>query len=352
MKKKIALITGITGQDGSYLAEFLLKKNYIVHGIKRRSSSINTLRIDHIYQGPNISNRNFILHYGDLSDGSSIRNLIYQIKPDEIYNLGAQSHVKVSFEIPEYTSEINGMGVLKILECIKEINGKKKIKFYQASSSEIFGGIGKKLLNEKSVFNPRSPYAISKLFGYYMTKNYRESYNLYACNGILFNHESPRRGETFVTKKICDTLKKIINNDEKFLLIGNLEARRDWGHAKEYVEMMWKMLQLKKPEDFIISTGKEYSVRDFIELCSKQLGFLIEWKNKDFKEVGFVSKILDKKCKLKIGSIIVKVSKKYFRPTEVDFLKGNSNKAKKKLNWKPKYNIHLLIKDMLNNEYN
>jgi GDPmannose 4,6-dehydratase len=349
MKKKIALITGITGQDGSYLAEFLLKKNYIVHGIKRRSSSFNTTRIDHIYQEPNINNRNFILHYGDLSDGSSIRKLIYETMPDEIYNLGAQSHVKVSFDIPEYTSDINAIGVVRILECLKELKKKKNIKFYQASSSEIFGGVNKKFLNEKSNFEPRSPYAISKLFAYYMTKNYREAFNLFACNGILFNHESPRRGETFVTKKITNSLKKIINNEEDILFIGNLNAKRDWGHAKDYVEMMWKMLQQKNAEDYVISTGKDYSVRQFIELCSKELGFKMQWKNKGLKEIGIISKIYNKKIQKKIGSIIVRVDKRYFRPTEVNYLKGNSNKAIKKLNWKSKTPITSLIKDMLMN---
>lgn len=349
MKKKIALITGITGQDGSYLAEFLLKKNYIVHGIKRRSSSLNTTRIDHIYQDANLNNRNFILHYGDLSDGSSIRKLIYETMPDEIYNLGAQSHVKVSFDIPEYTSDINAIGVVRILECLKELKSIKNIKFYQASSSEIFGGINKEFLNEKSNFEPRSPYAISKLFAYYMTKNYREASNVYACNGILFNHESPRRGETFVTKKITNSLKKIINNEENILFIGNLNARRDWGHAKDYVEMMWKMLQQKNAEDYVISTGKDYSVRQFIELCSKELGFKIQWKNKGLKETGIISKIYNKKIQKKIGSTIVRVEKRYFRPTEVNYLRGNSNKAKKKLNWKSKTSITSLIKDMLKN---
>ena len=285
MKKKIALITGITGQDGSYLAEFLLKKNYIVHGIKRRSSSINTKRINHIYQELFEKRKNFFLHYGDLNDGSSLRKLINEILPDEIYNLAAQSHVKVSFEIPEYTSDVNAIGVLRILECLKEIRVKKKIKFYQASSSEIFGGVNKKFLNEKSSFEPRSPYAIAKLFGYYITKNYREAYGIYACNGILFNHESPRRGETFVTKKITDSLIDIIKKKRNILYIGNLDAKRDWGHAKDYVVMMWKMLQQKYPEDYVIATGKEYSVRKYIELCSRQLGFEIKWKNKGLKEL-------------------------------------------------------------------
>ena len=349
MKKKIALITGITGQDGSYLAEFLLKKNYIVHGIKRRSSSINTDRINHIYQEFFKKKKNFFLHYGDLSDGSSLRKLINEILPDEIYNLAAQSHVKVSFEIPEYTSDVNAIGVVRILECLKEIRVKKKIKFYQASSSEIFGGVNKKFLNEKSSFEPRSPYAIAKLFGYYITKNYREAYGMYACNGILFNHESPRRGETFVTKKITETLINIIKRKQNILYIGNLDAKRDWGHAKDYVVMMWKMLQQKYPEDYVVATGKEYSVRKYIELCSRQLGFEIKWKNKGLKEIGLISKIHNKEITNKIGSTIIKVNSRYFRPTEVDYLKGDARKAMKKLKWKSKTSIKMLIKDMIKN---
>tara|TARA_B100000787_G_scaffold168454_1_gene157243 strand:- start:2370 stop:3434 length:1065 start_codon:yes stop_codon:yes gene_type:complete len=352
MKKK-ALITGITGQDGSYLAEFLIKKNYEVHGIKRRSSLINTQRIDQIYQDPNTSKKkNFFLHYGDLTDGSSLTKLIGEIMPDEIYNLAAQSHVKVSFDIPEYTTDVNAMGTLRLLEIIKLLNKRKKIKFYQASSSELFGGQKKISLNEKSYFEPRSPYAISKLYSYWITKNYREAFNIFACNGILFNHESPRRGETFVTRKITIGLSKIVNKKQDCLFVGNLEAKRDWGHARDYVEMMWKMLQLKQPKDFIISTGKEYSVRNFIEKCCRYLGLLIEWKGSGLQERGVVSKLFNKDSKLKVGSTIIKVKKEYFRPTEVDFLKGNSSKAREELKWIPKTSLDTLIEEMLTEDLN
>jgi GDPmannose 4,6-dehydratase len=349
MSKK-AFITGIGGQDGSYLAEFLLKKNYIVHGIKRRSSLINTSRIDHIYQDPHSKKKKLIIHYGDLSDSSNLNSLINKILPDEIYNLAAQSHVKVSYELPEYTSNINGLGVLRILECIKNLKNKKYIKFYQASTSELFGGSSEKSYNENSQFLPKSPYAVAKLYAHWITAVYRDSYKIFACNGILFNHESPRRGETFVTKKIINGLKEIMIGKSNCLYLGNINAIRDWGHAKDYVEMMWKMLQKKNATDYVISTGIERSVRDFIEKCSEQLGFKIQWKGTGTKEVGFVKKIYNKNLKIRKNKIIVRIDKRYFRPLEVNFLKGNSKKARKELSWKPKYNLNQLVSSMLKND--
>ena len=347
---KIALITGVTGQDGSYLAEFLIKKNYIVHGIKRRSSSINTSRVNHIYQEPHSKRKKFIMHYGDLSDGSSLNYLINKILPDEIYNLAAQSHVKVSYELPEYTSNVNAIGVLRILECIKNLKSKKNIKFYQASTSELFGGKSKKSYDEKSQFLPKSPYAVAKLYAHWITAVYRDSYKIFACNGILFNHESPRRGETFVTKKIINGLKEIIIGKSNCLYLGNINAVRDWGHAKDYVEMMWKMLQRKNATDYVISTGIERSVRDFVEKCSEQLGFKIQWKGTGTEEVGFVKKIYNKNLKIRKNKIVVRIDKRYFRPLEVNFLKGNSEKARKELSWKPKYNLDQLVSSMLKND--
>tara|TARA_B100000989_G_scaffold45826_1_gene29406 strand:- start:7596 stop:8618 length:1023 start_codon:yes stop_codon:yes gene_type:complete len=338
--KKIALIYGVTGQDGSYLSKLLLKKNYIVHGVKRRSSSINTDRIDNIYQDPHEKKKNFILHYGDLTDPLSVRNLIEIIKPNEIYNLAAQSHVGVSFQIPEYTANVDALGTLRILDSIKSLKLQKKIKFYQAGTSEMFGKTFNKYQNEKTIFNPRSPYAVSKVFAHWITINYRESYKIFACNGILFNHESPVRGETFVTKKIVAGLSKIKKNKLKTLYLGNLYAKRDWGHAKDYVEAMWKILQLKKPDDFVIATGKQYTVKEFINLTCKELKINITWKGKGLKEVGLN----------KDGKPIIKIDKKYFRPSEVDSLRGDSTKAKKILKWKPKHSIKDLIKDMLSNE--
>jgi GDPmannose 4,6-dehydratase len=349
MRRKIALITGITGQDGSYLAEFLIKKNYIVHGIVRRSSSINTSRIDHIYQNPQIKKRNFILHFGDLTDSSKIIELIHKIKPTEIYNLGAQSHVAVSFQIPEYTANVNSLGCLRILEAIRYLGFEKKIKFYQASTSELYGLIQNKQQSEKTNFNPRSPYAVSKLFSYWITRHYREAYGIFACNGILFNHESPRRGETFVTRKITLGLAKIYYGVTDKLYMGNLDAYRDWGHAKDFVEMQWKILQQKNPEDFVIATGVSYSVRDLIEYCVKILGIDIEWKNKGLKEVGIIKKIFKPTLnkRLKLGATIIKVDKRYFRPLEVDELLGDARKAQKKLKWRPKYNFKKLINEMM-----
>ena len=352
MKKrsKVALITGITGQDGSYLAEFLLKKNYIVHGLKRRSSSLNTTRVDHIYEDLFKKKKKFYMHYSDLTDVLSMENVIQKYLPDEIYNLGAQSHVNVSFEIPEYTANVNALGTLRILEIIKRLKEKKRIKFYQASTSELFGGSKEKPQNENTRFYPKSPYACSKLFAHWITINYRESYGIFACSGILFNHESPRRGETFVTKKITNGLTKIFLGIEKELIIGNLYAVRDWGHAEDYAKMQWKMLQQKKPSEFVIATGEQYSVKKFIEFTAKKLGISLTWKGKGLNEIGIIKKSTINK-ELKIGKRIIKVSKKYFRPSEVNNLLGDYQKAKKLLKWKPTRNIFSLIDEMLKEEF-
>ncbi len=350
MNKKKALITGITGQDGSYLAEFLLKKNYVVHGIKRKSSSYNTDRIDHIYENKKYRS-NFFLHYGDLIDSNSILQIIDKVKPNEIYNLAAQSHVGVSFNLPSYTAQVNAIGTLNILDAIKKCKLEKKTKFYQASTSELFGEIQEKKQSEKTKFYPKSPYATSKLFAYWITKNYRESYKIFASNGILFNHESPRRGETFVTRKITIALSKIVNGLEDCLFLGNLYALRDWGHAKDYVEMCWKVLQHKKSDDFIIATEKQYSVKFFVEKCLKYLGIQIIWQGKGLKEKAIIKNFDKHKYpKLKKGNAIVRVDKKYFRPNEVDNLIGNSLKAKKFLNWKPKTSILKLIEEMMEHD--
>ena len=354
IKKKIALITGITGQDGSYLADLLLSKNYVVHGIKRRSSSFNTERINHIYQSPEKKRRNFILHYGDLTDSISLNNLISKILPDEIYNLAAQSHVAVSFDLPEYTSNVNALGALRILETIKLLKNKKKIKFYQASTSELYGRTKKVPQNENTPFNPASPYAISKLYAYWISKNYRESYDIFACNGILFNHESPRRGETFVTRKITREFCKIHKGLSKCLYIGNLYSKRDWGHARDYAEMQWLMLQQKKPKDYVISTGKQYTVKKFIEICAQILGLKLSWRYKGIKEEAFVKKIIHSKytnSNIKAGDVVVKVDKKYFRVLEVENLLGDSKKAARELNWKSKTNIKDLAKEMIEFDY-
>jgi GDPmannose 4,6-dehydratase len=340
MKKKTALIFGITGQDGSYLAELLLKKNYIVHGVKRRSSSINTFRVDHIYQDPHEKNYNFRLHYGDITDSSSVSAIIKKIKPDEIYNLAAQSHVAVSFEVPEYTANADALGTLRILESIKFHKFKKKTKFYQAGTSEMYGKVQQIPQNEKTPFYPLSPYGVAKLYAHWITKNYREAYGIFACNGILFNHESPRRGETFVTKKIISALCKIKEGKQNKLFLGNLDAKRDWGHAKDYCEAMWKMLQQKKPNDFVIATGKQYSIKQFINLASKKLKMKIIWKGKGLKEKGFYK-----------GKSIIECDKNYFRPLDVNTLLGDSKKARNKLRWKPKVNLEELIEEMINAEY-
>ncbi len=341
MKKKIALIFGITGQDGSYLSEFLIKKNYVVHGVKRRSSSINTKRVDHIYQDPLESRRNFFLHYGDITDSSSVSQIISDTKPDEIYNLAAQSHVAVSFEVPEYTANADALGALRILEAIKFHKLEKKTKFYQAGTSEMYGKVQSIPQNEKTDFYPLSPYGVAKLYAHWITKNYREAYKIYGSNGILFNHESPRRGETFVTKKIVNALCKIKLGTQKKLYLGNLDAKRDWGHAKDYVEAMWKILQQKQPDDYVIATGKQYSVRQFVNIVSKKLGFKINWKGKGINEKGFDQ--ISKK-------IVIECNEKYFRPLDVNTLLGDAKKAKKKLKWKPKININQLVDDMISEE--
>ena len=340
--KKIALIFGITGQDGSYLAEFLLKKKYIVHGVKRRSSSINTGRIDHIYQDPHIKKRTFILHYGDITDSLSVTRLINQIKPDEIYNLAAQSHVHVSFESPEYTANADALGALRILEAIRFNKLEKKTKFYQAGTSELYGRNEKIPQNEKTIFHPASPYAVAKLYAHWITINYREAYKIFACNGILFNHESPRRGETFVTQKIVQALCKIKTNRQKTLYLGNMYSKRDWGHAKDYVQAMWSMLQQKKPEDFVIATGKQTTVKNFVNLVAKQLEIKISWKGKGTNE----------KAVNENGKTIVACDKAYYRPLEVNNLLGDSKKARKKLKWNPKINLNELISEMIEYEMN
>ena len=352
MKVKKALITGITGQDGSYLAEFLLKKKYVVYGIKRKSSSLNTERIDHIYFDKKYKNK-FFLVYGDLTDATSVEKVIQKIKPDEIYNLAAQSHVGVSFEIPNYTTRVNALGTLNILEAIKNCGLVKKTKFYQASTSELFGEIQEKKQSEKTKFYPKSPYATSKLFAYWITKNYRESYNMFASNGILFNHESPRRGETFVTRKITQGVSKIVCGIDDCIYLGNIYSLRDWGHAKDYVEMCWRVLQHKKSMDFVIATEKQYSVKFFVEKCFQYLGIKIRWHGKGLKECASVIKFDKKKFKyLKMNKIVVKIDKKYFRPNEVNNLIGNASKAKKLLKWKPKNDIFDLIKDMMSSDLN
>ena len=340
MKKKIALIFGITGQDGSYLAEFLIKKGYLVHGVKRRSSSLNTARVDHIYQDPHEKKRKFFLHYGDITDAISVSSLIKKIKPNEIYNLAAQSHVSVSFEVPEYTANADAIGALRILEAIKFHGFEKITKFYQAGTSEMFGKVKEIPQNEKTPFYPRSPYGVAKVYAHWITINYREAYNIFACNGILFNHESPVRGETFVTRKIVIALCRIKNGLQKKLYLGNLDAKRDWGHAKDYVEAMWKMLQKKTPTDYVISTGKQYSVKQFVNLVLNELKIKHSWKGK-----GINSKCYDHK-----GRCIVECDKEYYRPLEVDTLLGDSRKARKELNWRPKTNINKLVKEMVNSE--
>ena len=352
MKKKKAQITGITGQDGSYLSEILLDKGYEVHGIKRRSSSFNTGRIEHIFESIQKKNRNFFLYHGDLTDGSNLSRIINNINPDEIYNLGAQSHVNVSFEMPEYTADVNGIGTIRILEEIRKKKNLKTIKYYQASTSELYGKILENKQNESTPFYPRSPYAISKLFAYWTAINYREAYGLYICNGILFNHESPRRGETFVTRKITLGLCKIVLGVEKYLFLGNLEAKRDWGHAKDYMEMAWKMMQQKEPEDYVIASGQNYTIRDFLKLAAKKLGFILGFKGSGLKEIGYVKKIINNNAKLlKPNQEIIKIDKRYFRPTEVDTLLGDFKKAKKKLGWKPKRSIKDICSEMIDSDY-
>jgi GDPmannose 4,6-dehydratase len=341
-KKKIALITGVTGQDGSYLAELLLEKEYEVHGIKRRASSFNTDRVDHIYQDQHSENISFKLHYGDLSDSSNLIRIIQEIQPDEIYHLGAQSHVAVSFESPEYTADVDALGTLRILEAIRILGLENKTRFYQASTSELYGLVQEIPQKETTPFYPRSPYAVAKMYAYWITVNYRESYGMYACNGILFNHESPRRGETFVTRKITRALARIKLNLQDCLHLGNLDAKRDWGHAKDYVEMQWLMLQQEKPEDFVIATGVQFSVRDFVDAASKELNMIIRWEGQGVNEKGFDE---SNKC-------IVAVDPKYFRKSEVETLLGDPTKAKQKLNWTPKISFNELVSEMVREDLN
>jgi GDPmannose 4,6-dehydratase len=347
-KQKVALITGVTGQDGSYLAEFLLEKGYIVHGIKRRASLFNTERVDHLYQDPHIDHRNFVLHYGDLSDSSNLTRIIQQTQPDEIYNLGAQSHVAVSFESPEYTADVDGMGTLRILEAIRILGLEKKARFYQASTSELYGLVQEIPQKETTPFYPRSPYAVAKLYAYWITVNYREAYGIYACNGILFNHESPRRGETFVTRKITRGLANIAQGLEQCLYMGNMDALRDWGHAKDYVRMQWMMLQQEKPEDFVIATGVQYSVRDFIAKSAAELGVQLKFEGQGVDEIAVVTSIKgDDAPRLKVGDVVVKVDPHYFRPTEVETLLGDPTNAKNKLGWVPEITLDEMIKEMV-----
>ncbi len=340
MKKKTALIFGVTGQDGSYLSEFLIKKGYDVYGVKRRSSSLNTGRIDHIYQDPFEKKRNFFLHYGDVTDAISVSSLIKKIKPREIYNLAAQSHVSVSFEVPEYTANADAIGALRILEAIKFHGYEKITKFYQAGTSEMFGRVKETPQDENTPFYPRSPYGVAKVYAHWITTNYRETYNIFACNGILFNHESPRRGETFVTRKVVIALCKIKNGTQDRLYLGNISAKRDWGHAKDYVEAMWKMLQKKSPSDYVIATGKQYSVKQFVDLVLKELNIKAYWKGTG----------VNSKCYTSNGKCIVACDEEYYRPLEVDTLLGNSKKAKKELNWSAKTHIQELVKDMVSSE--
>jgi len=346
MKK--ALITGVTGQDGSYLAELLLEKGYEVHGIKRRASLFNTRRIDHIYQDPHVDNQRFILHYGDLADSSNLTRIVEQVEPDEVYNLGAQSHVGVSFEMPEYTADVGGMGALRLLEAIRLLGLGDKTRFYQASTSELYGLVREIPQRESTPFHPRSPYAIAKLFAYWTTVNYREAYGMYACNGILFNHESPRRGETFVTRKITRGLAEISQGIEKCLYMGNMNALRDWGHAKDYVRMQWLMLQQEMAEDFVIATGVQHSVRDFVSMAAAALGITLRFDGSGVDEKGVVSAIEgDKAPALKVGDVIVAVDKRYFRPAEVEALLGDPARAKAKLGWVPEISVQQMCAEMV-----
>jgi len=349
--KKVALITGITGQDGSYLAELLLEKGYEVHGIKRRSSSLNTERIDHLYQDPHVNHRNFVLHYGDLTDSSNLTRIIAESQPDEIYNLGAQSHVAVSFEAPEYTADVDGIGTLRLLEAIRFLRLENKTRFYQASTSELFGLVQETPQRETTPFYPRSPYAVAKLYAYWTAVNYREAYGIFACNGILFNHESPRRGETFVTRKITRGLANIAQGLEDCLYIGNMNALRDWGHAKDYVRMQWMMLQQDKPKDYVIATGIQYSVREFITKAAVELGITLTFEGKGINEKGIIKSVKgDKAPAVKSGDIIIKVDHRYFRPSEVETLLGDPTKAKNDLGWVPEITLDEMIHEMIEHD--
>ena len=355
MSKKVALITGVTGQDGAYLAEFLLKKGYEVHGIKRRSSLFNTDRIDHLYQDPHVDNRNFILHYGDLTDSTSLVRIVQQVRPDEIYNLAAQSHVAVSFEEPEYTANADGIGALRLLEAIRICGLEKKTRFYQASTSELYGLVQEIPQKETTPFYPRSPYAVAKMYAYWITVNYREAYGIYACNGVLFNHESPIRGETFVTRKITRAISRIALGLQECLYLGNMSALRDWGHARDYVEMQWLMLQQDHAEDFVIATGVQYSVRQFVEFAAKELGVTLAFEGEAEQEVGKVVKVEpvngEMLAKCKVGDVVVRVDPRYYRPTEVETLLGDPTKAKDKLGWTPKTTLPELVAEMVKSDY-
>jgi len=349
---KIAIITGITGQDGAYLAELLLKKDYIVHGIKRRSSLFNTERIDHLYQDPHVENKNFILHYGDLTDSTNLIRIIQEVQPDEIYNLAAQSHVLVSFETPEYTANADGLGTLRILEAIRLLKLTEKTKFYQASTSEMFGLAQEVPQSEKTSFYPRSPYGAAKLYAYWITINYREAYNMFACNGILFNHESPIRGETFVTRKITRAVARIALGLQGKIYLGNLSAKRDWGHAKDYVEAMYLMLQQKEPEDFVIATGITTEIREMLIMAFNEVGIKLEFRGTGYKEKGYIKKCNHPEHQLETGSEVIAVDPRYYRPTEVDQLVGDATKAREKLGWKPTYDLPTLIKEMVASDLN
>lgn len=350
-EKRVALITGVTGQDGAYLAELLLGKGYEVHGIKRRSSLFNTDRIDHLYQDPHEQDRKFILHHGDLTDSSSLIRIIQQVQPDEIYNLAAQSHVAVSFEEPEYTANADGVGALRILEAIRILKLEKKTRFYQASTSELYGLVQEVPQRETTPFYPRSPYAVAKMYAYWITVNYREAYGIYACNGILFNHESPLRGETFVTRKITRAVSRIALGLQDCLYLGNMSALRDWGHARDYVEMQWLMLQQDKPEDFVIATGVQFSVRQFVQFAAAELGMQVEFEGEGVSEVGKVVAVTGDKAKAKVGDVIVRVDPRYFRPTEVETLLGDPTKAREKLGWTPKTTLQELVSEMVSADY-
>jgi GDPmannose 4,6-dehydratase len=349
--KKVALITGVTGQDGAYLAELLLKKGYEVHGIKRRASSFNTSRIDHLYQDPHVESRNFILHYGDMTDSSNLIRIVQQVQPDEIYNLAAQSHVAVSFEEPEYTANADGIGALRLLEAIRLLGLEKKTRFYQASTSELYGLVQETPQKETTPFYPRSPYAVAKLYAYWMTVNYREAYGIYACNGILFNHESPVRGETFVTRKITRAVARIALGLQDCLYLGNLSALRDWGHARDYVQMMWLMLQQEQAEDFVIATGVQVSVRQFVELAARELGVEVTFSGNGEQEIASVTRVAGDKASCKVGDVIVRVDPRYYRPTEVETLLGEPEKARRKLGWTPQTTLAELVREMVHSDY-
>jgi GDPmannose 4,6-dehydratase len=352
-KKKVALITGVTGQDGSYLTEFLLEKNYEVHGIKRRSSLFNTGRLDHIYEDPHKKDASFFLHFGDLTDSSNLTRLVREVQPDEIYNLGAMSHVAVSFEEPEYTADVDGMGTLRLLEAIRFLGMEKKTRFYQASTSELYGLVQEMPQRETTPFYPRSPYAVAKLYAYWITVNYREAYGIYACNGILFNHESPRRGETFVTRKVTRGLANIALGIESCLFMGNLDSKRDWGHAKDYVEMQWLMLQQEQAEDFVIATGVQYSIREFIEMAAAELGLTLHWEGTGVNNCAYVAEISGSKCPgVTVGQKIVAIDPRYFRPAEVETLLGDPSKAKNKLGWEPRITLQEMVVEMVQSDLN